>query len=190
LLRGKSAQIGSVTRISATAIEQAILRALREHFNGEDNAGLLPHELIGRYVERVVVETKRVILTPKASERGGEWPIMIPWTVEAKRNTAGIDESGAGQIARSPNPELTPAIVRAHAWLIALKNGTYDSVEALARAVGLHPKVVRNRIRLAFLAPALTRDFLKGGRPAIASLNEVCLSIELGWSKQYERLLQ
>ena len=168
LLRGKKAQIGSVTRVSATAIEQAVLRALRDHVDLEDSAGLLPHELIGRHVGRVVVEMKRVMLTPKASEEGAGSPIVIPWIVEFKRNTATIDESGAGQTIRSSNPELTHAIVRAHAWLTALEDGTYDSVEALARAVGLHPKVVRNRIRLAFLAPALVREFLNGGRPAIA----------------------
>ena len=187
LLRGKRTQIGSVTRTSATAIEQAVLRALREHINGEENDNLLPHELIGRYADRVVVETNRVVLTPKASEEGAESPIVIPWTIEAMRNTASIDESGAGQSMRSPNPELAHAIVRAHAWLTALEDGTYDSVEALARAVDLHPKVVRNRIRLAFLAPVLMREFLNGGRPAMSDLNEACLSMELHWSKQCEQ---
>jgi hypothetical protein len=90
----------------------------------------------------------------------------------------------------SSNPELIHAIVRAHAWRTALEDGTYDSVEALARAVGLHPKVLRSRIRLAFLAPVLMGEFLNGGRPAMPNLNEVCLSIGLGWSKQHEQLLQ
>ncbi len=190
LLRGKKAMVGSVTRVSATAIEQAILRALRERINGEDIAGLLPHELIGHYVDRVGVETKRVVLTPKASEEGGESPIVIPWIVEAKRNPATIDQSGADRTMRSSNPELTHAIVRAHAWLTALEDGTYDSVEALAHAVALHPKVVRNRIRLAFLAPALMRKFLNAGRPAGANLNEVCVSMPPSWSDQHERWIQ
>jgi DNA invertase Pin-like site-specific DNA recombinase len=190
LLRGKKAQVGSVTRISATAIEQAILRALREHIDGEENSSLLPHELIGRYVGRVAVETKRVVLTPKGSEDGAQTSIVIPWIVEVKRNPATIDESGAGRTMRSSNPDLTPAIVRAHAWLTALEDGTYDSVEALARAIGLHPKVERNRIRLAFLAPALMREFLNGARLAMPNLNDACISMEIHWSKQREGLLQ
>jgi site-specific DNA recombinase len=184
LLRGKKGQVGSVTRISATAIEQAILRALREHLNDEGNAALLPHELIAHGVDRVVVEPKRIVLTPKALDDGAGSSIVIPWIVEAKRNPATIDESGADQTLRSSNPELTHAIVRAHAWLTALEDGTYDSVEALARAVDLHPKVIRNRIRLAFLAPPLMREFLNGGRPASANLNEVCITMDLGWRQQ------
>jgi DNA invertase Pin-like site-specific DNA recombinase len=190
VLRGRKAQAGSVVRVSATAIEQAILRAIREHLDEGDNASLLPHEMVERYVGRVAVETRRVVLSPKASEEGTKSSIVIPWTVETKRNLATIDESGAAPTMRSSNPELTHAIVRAHTWLAALEDGTYDSVEALARAVGLHPKVVRNRIRLAFLATTLMREFLNGGRPATANLNEVCLSMQPNWSKQIERLLR
>jgi hypothetical protein len=36
----------------------------------------------------------------------------------------------------------------------------------------------------------LMGEFLNGGRPAMPNLNEVCLSIGLGWSKQHEQLLQ
>ncbi|MCG3777284.1 MAG: DNA-invertase hin [Nitrospira sp.] len=189
VLRGKKAQIGSVTRVSAIAIEQAVLRALRDHVD-EASANLLPHELIERCVARVVVEKKRVVLTARALEEGVGSPLVIPWTGETKRYMPRIDESEVGQTVRSSDPELVHAIVRARAWLTTLDDGTYDSVEALAQAVGLHPKVVRNRIRLAFLAPALTREFLNGRRPATANLNEVCLSMESSWSKQRERLLQ
>jgi DNA invertase Pin-like site-specific DNA recombinase len=190
VLRGRKAQAGSVSRVSATAIEQAILRAIRELLDEEGSAGLLPHELIGRHVGRVAVEAKRVVLTPKAPGEGAEAPLVIPWIAEAKRNPVTIDESGASRTMYSSNPELIHAIVRAHAWRTALEDGTYDSVEALARAVGLHPKVLRSRIRLAFLAPVLMGEFLNGGRPAMPNLNEVCLSIGLGWSKQHEQLLQ
>jgi DNA invertase Pin-like site-specific DNA recombinase len=190
LLRGKKAQVGSVRRVSATAIEQVILRAIRERLDGEDNAAILPHELIGRYVGRVAVETKRVVLTPQGSEESVESPIVIPWIVEAGRNLATIDESGADRTTRSSNPELIHAIVGTHAWLAALENGTYNSVEALARAVGLHPKVIRSRIRLAFLAPALMQEFLNGGRPQTTNLNEICASIEASWIKQREQLGQ
>jgi len=34
-----------------------------------------------------------------------------------------------------------------------LTDGTHNSIDSLARAVDLHPKVIRNRIRLAFIAP-------------------------------------
>jgi len=57
---------------------------------------------------------------------------------------------------------LVQAVVRAHAWLKLLTDGTYDSIEALAPAVGLHPKHIRNLIRLAFLSPTATKAILDG----------------------------
>ncbi len=47
------------------------------------------------------------------------------------------------------------AIARAHHWVEVLSNGTFDSIEALATHEQNSPQVIRNRIRLAFLAPEL-----------------------------------
>ena len=79
------------------------------------------------------------------------------------------------------NPQLVQAIVRAHAWLELLTNGTYNSMKSLARSVDLHPKVIRSRIRLAFLAPNVTREFLKVSQPLLKDVNDLAASIEFGW---------
>ncbi len=71
---------------------------------------------------------------------------------------------------RSVNPELVQAVVRAHVWRKQLTDGAYDSIEALAHAVDLHPKVVRKAIQLAFLAPPVTKAILLGAQPQGLSL--------------------
>lgn len=67
---------------------------------------------------------------------------------------------GAGSIgvaaARAPNPLLVQAIVRAHNWLEAVSDETYNSIEDLASRLDLHPKVIRKGLRLAFLSPTIT----------------------------------
>lgn len=54
------------------------------------------------------------------------------------------------------------AIVRAHAWLNDLMSGRYNSIETLAKDIKLHPKIIRQQLRLAFLAPSITKAVLTG----------------------------
>jgi hypothetical protein len=44
-------------------------------------------------------------------------------------------------------------MVRSHRLAAALAGQAYASVEELAASAKLHPKVVRNELRLAFLSP-------------------------------------
>ena len=76
------------------------------------------------------------------------------------------------------------AIVRAHVWLKLLTDRTYDSIEALARTVGLHPKHIRSSIRLAFLSPAATKAILDGQQRATLTLGDLDEDIALSWHKQ------
>jgi hypothetical protein len=57
------------------------------------------------------------------------------------------------------------AIARAHMWLDQLSNGRHASIEELAAAVNYNPKVIRQGLRLAFLAPHLTEAAATGGTP-------------------------
>jgi site-specific DNA recombinase len=89
---------------------------------------------------------------------------------------------------RTPNLQLFQAVVRAHIWRRSLVDGTYDSVEDLARTAGLHPKVVRNKIRLAFLAPDVIGEILQGRQPLSMTLRYLSQLDDLGWREQARRL--
>jgi hypothetical protein len=73
------------------------------------------------------------------------------------------------------------AIVRAHIWLQSLRDGMYDSVEQLAEKDRLHPKVVRQALRLAFLSPETTSAILEGRQPAGLSLAKIPKLLPLPW---------
>ena len=75
----------------------------------------------------------------------------------------------------------------AHVWLKQLSDETYSSIEELAAAAKIHPKVVRNRIRLAYLSPNLARAILHGDNhvPTLAELNS---TVPLGWHEQEGRM--
>lgn len=86
--------------------------------------------------------------------------------------------------ARQPDPKLVQALVRAHAWLRDLQANKFETVEALAASVKLHPKVVRQELRYAFLAPSITEAILNGDQPATLSLARIPKTLPLAWSEQ------
>jgi DNA invertase Pin-like site-specific DNA recombinase len=186
LLKGRKADAGSVLRVSAPALEAAVLQALRQKFEvlGESN-GLTPADFVDHNVTRVVLDPKHVVITLKSAGENSSEPIEVPWSPRKTHDVAQVDEAISH---RAPNPRLVQAIVRAHFWLKLLTNGTHDSIEALARSVGLHPKHIRNSLRLAFLSPAMIRSILWGGQRAALMLGDLDDAIALSWEKQQRQL--
>jgi hypothetical protein len=78
--------------------------------------------------------------------------------------------------------KLVKSIVRAHAWLDDLSSGRHASIEDLATAADIHPKVVRQGLRLAFLPPDLTRSVLDG--EATLELKQIPKLLPLSWREQ------
>ena len=185
LLRGRKSEAGSVTRLSATEIEGIVVRAVREHAQLVDlQTGVTPRQLIDQAVKRVVVGPKRITLTLKTNSL----PIEIPWAPSKKKSQIRIEQNSLADHEPTPNLQLVQAVVRAHIWRRSLADGTYDSVEDLARAAGLHPKVVRNKIRLAFLAPDVIGEILQGRQPAPMTVRHLSQLDDLSWREQARRL--
>ena len=83
-----------------------------------------------------------------------------------------------------PSPQLVQAVVRAHTWARLLSDGTHKSIESLAQSVDVHPKIVRNGIRMAFLAPTITKAILEGEQPPSLNLKDFIGTVPLSWSEQ------
>ncbi|MCA6112520.1 hypothetical protein [Bradyrhizobium cenepequi] len=118
------------------------------------------------------------------AERPRARAFELPWTPKAKADTTRVDLNQAG----GPDQKLLQSIVRAHAWMSALWSGTHDSIESLALAMQLHPKVVRQALRLAFLAPQITESILHGSQPAYLSLAKIPFALPLPWAEQCDAL--
>jgi hypothetical protein len=185
LLKGRKAEAGSVLRTSAADLEATVLLALRQKFEalGENN-GLTTADLIEHKVARVELDAKHVVITVKSAGGNISETIEVPWSPRKTRELAQINEAAASHGHRPPNPRFVQAVVRAHVWLKLLTDGTHDSIEALASAVGLHPKHIRNSIRLAFLSPAATKAILDGQQRATLTLGDLDEDIALSWHKQ------
>jgi site-specific DNA recombinase len=157
LLRGRKREAGSIGRVSAQAIERAVLAALKarsEHPEAtEDHIGLVDA------VRRVVVHRDHILIgiTPADGQDdrdGSELEIKVPWQAKPDASLATIESNGPS--ATAENGRMIQSIVRAHSWLRMLEDETHATVEDLADSVGVHSKIVRQELRLAFLPPDIT----------------------------------
>ena len=188
LLRGRKTDAGSVRRVSAAEIESAVLAALQSHQrrdetdNGQDTLGA---------VERVVVSRDRLMLTitgpgGAANVDGVRLEIRAAWATKTKDAAPAAASDCASEGVH--NDALIQSIVRSHVWMRSLQAGTYGSIETLAHANGLHSKVVRQALRLAFLSPDVTSAILEGRQPADLSLAQIPKLLPLRWS-EHRRLV-
>jgi len=184
LLRGRKAEAGSVTRVSAAEIEGAVLAAVQPYFEqGEADDGQI------EMVERVIVARDQLLITTVGSDGrdmgGVPTEIKVAWSTKAKESSA-VESDGTPEAAH--NEGLIQSLVRAHVWMRCLREGTYGSIETLADANGLHPKVVRQALRLAFLSPDVTSAILEGRQPNGLSLVQIPKLLSLSWA-DHQRLL-
>ena len=108
----------------------------------------------------------------------------IPWMPKAKPDVSGVELTTIGK----PDHKLVQSVVRAHAWLRKLSNGTHASIESLAAAVNVHPKVIRQALRLAFLDPATIGSILEGSQSAQLTLASIPFTLPLSWDRQNRAL--
>jgi site-specific DNA recombinase len=177
LLRGRKASAGSVGRVAAPEIERTILAAL-EAQSGRDSEGVTGS--IGA-LKRVVVCRDKLLVSIAAPDRESNKEIRIAWSTATKDAPSILEGAGSSEEAR--NEVLIQALVRAHGWIKLLRDGVHESVEDIAEANRIHPKVVRQALRLAFLAPDVTTAILEGRQPVNLSLGRIPKLLPLPWTE-------
>jgi site-specific DNA recombinase len=180
LLRGRNLAVGSVRRVSAARIEDAVRATLASHRQaGRPNDATFDIE----QVHRVVIARDELsigLLGLKVDDPQRE--LRIPWTNEASNSATVVDHENAPNGGH--NEGLIHAIVRAYTWVRRLSDGTHESVEDLAKANGVHPKVVRQALRLAYLSPEIASAAIEGRQPSTLTLARIPKLLPFPWSKQ------
>lgn len=182
ILRGRKTEAGSVARVSAADIERTLINALRARL--KIDKVVFDADVIGTYVERAELRNRAIKITTTPATRIRSNQFSIPWQVREPGSATIIEADGE----RQPDAKLVQAIVRAHAWLHYLHSSKFDTVEALAASVKLHPKLVRQELRYAFLAPSITEAIIYGNQPATLSLARIPKTLTLAWPDQRRAL--
>jgi site-specific DNA recombinase len=106
--------------------------------------------------------------------------IKVAWATKAKDPPGAVESDGAPESLH--NEALIQSIVRAQAWMHSLREGTYESIENLADANRMHPKVVRQALRMAFLSPEVASAILEGRQPQSLSVAQIPKLLPLRWA--------
>jgi len=163
----------------------------------EKSSNLIENVEVGEKKIRVNLKTPCAVSEPHVSANRSELDmsdqadvthyIDVPWRRTLAGPLAHIEE-GAKR-GHEPDLALVQAVARAHLWMGLLINGEHASIESLAAFVNMHPKVVRKGIRLAFLAPEITRLIVLGQQPSpltLTCLHEAAAS--LAWAEQRRKI--
>jgi site-specific DNA recombinase len=209
LLQNDRARAGTVSRVSAEAIEQLVDGEVRRRMLPDDpdieqrlqrgEARLPLREIVNGVVLRK--DHVEITLTADAasklvpSERAAEGhvfsskPGVITVPVRLASRGRGIGFEGVGQRTEGSRPDavLVKAIYRAHEWRGRFERGEVTSYHALARAEGVTPSYVRSVLQLAFLAPELVEVFLDGRKRLRGGLMALLAqNLAPSWRRQHE----
>ena len=180
ILSGRRDEAGSVTRVSAPDLESSIVSALRERF--ANSGDLSDQDLIGAQIERIVLGQTNLLITLKTGDATGNL-IELARSQPPASPRARIENDDC-QSTGEPDISLIHALARAHLWLKALSDGTYQSIEELADVAKWNPKVIRKVLRLAFLAPDITEAIILGSHPKSLSVSELQGISAHSWDEQ------
>jgi site-specific DNA recombinase len=179
LLKGRKANVGSVGRVSAADIEKAVINSIIVPATETGVSGSCGAIEIADRIEKGHGEQEQSDRHKEEGARRQEkdhQSIEIAWSASAKPSDSQPNNFGA--VASHAAGRLLQAIVRARAWIQALKAGDFSSVEALAKALGSHPKIVRQQMRFAFLNPRKV-ELAIAGEDATPSIPR--LDVPLTW---------
>jgi hypothetical protein len=88
----------------------------------------------------------------------------------------------------APRPRVDNAMVKALArafrWRRMLDEGTFGTLDDLARAKGVHATYVSRVLRLTLLAPELVEAILDGRQPTEMGLDDLLAWFPLEWEAQ------
>jgi site-specific DNA recombinase len=160
LLRGRKAEVGSVGRVAAQAMEDAVVRAVRNHLATDEPID--DAQFLDRHLSRIELGQNELIVSLRPPEQNhtdecngdSALRIRLPWSPTSSTQPSSFNPNPPNYRGE-PDLKAVQAIARARHWASELANGTYASVDELPASAKLNSKVVRNELRLAFLAPEI-----------------------------------
>ena len=82
---------------------------------------------------------------------------------------------------------LIKVIARAFRWERLLRNGTYGTVDEIAKAEKISPSYVSRVIRITLLAPEIVNAVLDARHPPTFTMREVLNPFPLHWDEQLKK---
>jgi site-specific DNA recombinase len=191
VLKGRSQEAGSVTRVPAPEIERQVSQAVRRIHAAPSNTD----DDIRNAIERVTVYKTEieVRLNEAIATRDQHRVMTIPWAAPSPYRRRQIIQ-GAEQLSTSIRPMrvkaravLVDALCNAHRWLDELTGDASQTIEALAAREGKSERSIRMTLSLAFVAPPVVAAAIAGRLPRGFGVKRL-MDLPMTWSEQWVAL--
>src|SRR5258705_936457 len=199
----KTVSVGSVSRISATDIEDILVKSVDKHLGSQhgqpSSSGALADDrgMIAEQVVRIDVHKDRLIVRFKSAgtEEGSSdgQLLSIPWRKPPSRKSRqiliplGVPRNEVRPIRIERRARLVSAIARGRRWLDEIVSGSVTGVEQIATRQKCSVRQVNMTISLAFLAPDLVKAAAEGRLPRGIGVERL-RDPPTEWSRQFEAL--
>jgi hypothetical protein len=195
LLQGRKQDAGSVSRVPALEIEQAIIAALQE----TSPATLRNAEPITRPKSDVLARCEKIVVGKNSIEISvvedgskAARVITVPWArAPHYRKREIMTPSEQHHVTRPVRAEtrarLLDAIAKARLWVDELISGKVTGTDAIAHREGCSGRSVRMTLNLAFLAPEIVEAAQNGTLPNGLGLSQMT-DLPMAWRDQRQTL--
>ena len=175
----RTATLGSVSRVPAPEIEQAITSAVQRHvaeqklqpWNSDDPIKF-DRAVLAALVSRIEIQRTKLVMSLKPTDRSTEsMTFLIPWQKPpARRFREILLPNGALREHIRPDRaerrlRLISAIARGRRWLDEIVSGSITDAALLAKRERCTVRQVNLTLSLAFLAPQLVKAAVEGRLP-------------------------
>jgi site-specific DNA recombinase len=201
----KTALAGSISRVPAAEVEEAVVRSLNDHLaeqqkgSAANAARFDDREAIAQLVAEITIYNDNLVvrLKSKAPEEASDNPddrsIKIPWQKPPSKrrrqillpNNKSRSEVRPQQFER--RAQLVSAIARGRQWLDDVVSGRMTTVAELCAREKCSARQVNMTISLAFLAPNLVKAAIEGRLPRGIGIERL-RDLPPEWSAQFEVL--
>jgi site-specific DNA recombinase len=193
LLQGRKQDAGSIARVPAIEVEEAVVTALRAQGAEADNDGEpvtnSPSWTVER-CERIVVGKSSIDISITEDGRKAARLITVPWTPVPHYRKREIVVPVEGSRSRQIRPiraearaRLLEGIAKARGWVDEMVSGRVAGTDAIAHREGQSERSVRMTLNLAFLAPELVNASCNAHLPHGIGLSRM-LDLPLEWRDQ------
>jgi hypothetical protein len=197
----RTATLGSVSRVPAPEIEQAITSALQKHIieqnsatSDRDDPIKFDHDVLATLVSRIEVQRNQLVISVKPTNGSSEPEILsIPWQrPPAKRLRKILLPHGTPREHTRPEraelrARLVKAIARGRRWLDEIVSGSVTDAGQFAKRERCTLRQVNLTLSLAFLAPQLVKAAVEGRLPHGINIERL-RDPHAEWNRQFEEL--
>ncbi len=184
LLQSRKSEAGSVTRVSATEIEEAVVTALRQNEVLKQYEANIAVESLQAAVQKITLRENELKIELVEKSLGKRGILLVQWSKKSPAAPKGVIHAPVTSEKRlSPETRdaLLTAIARARKWIKDIESGAVSTISKIADREGNVERHIRLLLPLALTPPALIEALVEGNAPHDLTVTGLAKQIQFRW---------